>query len=122
MMIRFLSVAAAGLCLSTAASGVAVASYDFDGSTAEGFLGTNTSALTVTEGVLSGTSTNTDPQLRLIGAGIDVTPTFDFDQVIVRVRETNPAGDVVAPPAPSGSWLLRMSGPATATTRTSSTA
>ena len=93
MMIRSLSVAAAGLCLSTAASGAVLKSFDFDGATTEGWTQTNVTGFSVTGGSLVGTQSNTDSQLR--NTAFTAVEGDSFDQILVRVLERDASGNVI---------------------------
>ena len=90
MMIRSLTVAAAGLALSTSASAVVVYQSDFSAGT-DGFTGNTGTTVTASGGVLTGAATTGDPQLRRATA-VSVTTGFAFDEFTAVARELDAQG------------------------------
>jgi len=91
---------AAGLSLMVAhsASAAVLVDYGFD-TGVEGWTAPAgvSGGITASGGTLNGTATSNDPQLAISGLTVDVTPTFSWDTLTFRVRETEEApGGVVA--------------------------
>lgn len=78
------------------AATIAEWNFNTDG-VAEGWTASNSSALTVASGMLTGTATTNDPQLLRSGTSISLGVGQTWDQLVFRVKETQdevPAGTV----------------------------